>query len=134
MIVVCLVSEVVQTEDGVVVLLLPLLRVVVERVGVLLLLPESVELRAEDLLSVALRGQVGGVLGVNLVVLVERSLEVLSDGGADERGSSREDRVCVGSCRGIRGRREVSRGRREGEGRADQRARKRCGLTGDLSC
>lgn len=97
MIVVGLVPKVVKTENGVVILLLPLLGVVVESLSVLVLLSESIELRAEDLLSVSLGGEVVSVLSVNVVVLVERSLKVLSDGGSNERGSSGEDGVGVGS-------------------------------------
>ena len=42
------------------------------------------------------KGEVRGVLGVNLVVLLKRSLEVLSDSRPDERRSGGEDRVGVG--------------------------------------
>jgi len=92
-----LVPEVVQTEDGVVILLLPLLGIVVEGLGILLLLSESIELRTEDLLSVPFGSEVVSVLSVNVVVLLKRSLKVLSDGGSDEGGSSGEDGVSVGS-------------------------------------
>lgn len=97
MILVGLVPQVVKTENGVVILLLPLLGIVVEGIRVLVLLSESVEVWTEDLLSVPFGSEVVSVLSVNVVVLVERSLEVLSDGGADEGRSSREDRVSVGS-------------------------------------
>ena len=97
MILVGLVPEVVQTEDGVVILLLPLLGIVVEGLGILLLLSESIELRTEDLLSVPFGSEVVSVLSVNVVVLLKRSLKVLSDGGSDEGGSSGEDGVSVGS-------------------------------------
>lgn len=97
MILVGLVPEVVQTEDGVVILLLPLLGIVVEGLGILLLLSESIELRTEDLLSVPFGSEVVSVLSVDVVVLLKRSLKVLSDGGSDEGGSSGEDGVSVGS-------------------------------------
>lgn len=83
-VIVGLVAEVAQAEDAVVVLALPLLGVRVEDLGSLLLLTETVELGSEDLLAVALGGEGGGVVGVDLVVLLERALEVGASGRADE--------------------------------------------------
>lgn len=85
--------KVAKTEDGVMILLFPLLGVRGEDVAVLLFLSESIKVRAEDLLAVALGGVLSGELGVDLVILRERALEVLAGRRPDVRGAGGENSV-----------------------------------------
>lgn len=111
-IVIGLVPHMTKSKNGIMVLLLPLLRVEVQDVPALLFLTESVKLGSEDLVG-RLRGLGGGVVSVYLVILGEGSLEVRSDGGSDEGWAGGEDGVLGWACgRAVL---ESRRGKRERE-------------------
>ena len=91
---VCLVAEVLESEDGIVVLVLPPLRVEFEQVLVLVLAPEVGVDVVLDLVAVAEGGE---ALSLELVVLLERAVVQDAAGVGVEGGS---DGVDCGARRG----------------------------------
>lgn len=91
---VCLVAEVLESEDGIVVLVLPPLRVEFEQVLVLVLATEVGVDVVLDLVAVAERGE---ALSLELVVLLERAVVQDAAGVGVEGGS---DGVDCGTRRG----------------------------------